>query len=419
MIIFFLKKSSAISKKNEMHKKYFYLILCGLGLYSFVSCRKIEEPNLNIEFQIQSMLAQHLEKYKKDFPDKKIGFGLYIKGSEELYSAAGFPESMGQNIHFRGASTTKTFTAAAILRLYQLGKINIDDFITNNIPGTTEPYVPTTSEYNIPNKNQITIRLLLQHRAGVFDVTNSDIPASASAPYAGKRYIDYAYEQFGDQHTFTFQELIGVAASNQLSYFLPGTAFHYSNTGYNLLATIIERVSGKRFDQYIQDEFLSLLNLTQTRFPYQGSDQSLPSPYFPGWLKYNNEITEFDKDNLSPAVSEGNIITTPHDLALWAYYLYGTETILNKEIKQQIYEVLPSYDVNGNYGLGTVHYPEDLGYGHDGVRPAFMTVMRYEPNSKFAIVLYSNFLNFDNAGNQNDEMHDMVREALMLIQNKK
>jgi D-alanyl-D-alanine carboxypeptidase len=402
-----------------MYKKYLFLLPCCFCLFILASCRKTEEPFPNLETQIQLMLAQHLEKYKKDFPDKQIGFGMYIKGSGEWYSAAGFPESMGQNIHFRGASTTKTFTAAAILRLYQLGKINIDDVITANIPGKNETYLPLTSDYNIPNKNLITIRLLLQHRAGVFDVTNSDIPASASAPYAGKRYIDYVYEQLGDQHTFTFQELIGVVASNQLSYFTPGSAFHYSNTGYNILATIIERVSGKSYDQYIHDEFLSPLKLAQTRFPYLGSDQSLTSPYLPGWLKYNNQISEFDIDNLSAAVSEGNINTTPHDLALWAYNLYGTETILNKAIQQQMYAVLPSYDVNVNYGLGTVHYPEDLGYGHDGVRPAFMTIMRYEPDSKIAIVLFSNFLNFDKAKDQNDEMHDMVREALMIIQTKK
>lgn len=155
--------------------------------------------------------------------------------------------------------------------------------------------------------------------------------------------------------------------------------------------------------------------MTNTRFPYLGNDQNLKTPYLLGLLKYQGQISKFDKDNLSSAVSEGNINTTPRDLANWAYQLYGTEDILNKEIRKQMLTFQPSGDVNVNYGLGAVNYPEDLGYGHDGVRPAFMTIMRYEPNSQTSFVLFSNFLNFDKVGDQNNEMHQMVREALEMV----
>lgn len=402
-----------------MKKSFYFFLTCFLSLLMSSSCRNTELAENNLREDLQSMLARHLENYKNDFPGKTVGFGLYVKGSGEYYASAGFPQQMGENIHFRGASVTKTFTAASILKLYQNNKINIDDLITADIPGTNTPYVPNSPEYDVPYKNQITIRLLLQHRAGVFDVTNSEIPANVSAPYAGQRYIDYAYAAFGQDHTFTFQELIGVAAQNQISYFPPGTSFHYSNTGYNLLAVIVQRVSGKRLDQFIQDEFLTPFKLTETRFPYLGSDRYLNSPYLPGWLKYEGEIVEFDDDNLSSAVSEGNINTTAHDLALWANHLYGTDDILNEAIKKQMFTVLPSNDVNVNYGLGVVNYPEDLGYGHDGVRAAFMTVMRYEPVSGTSFVLYSNFLNFDKVGIQNEEMHQMVREALQMVKASK
>jgi D-alanyl-D-alanine carboxypeptidase len=90
--------------------------------------------------------------------------------------------SYGDNIQFGAASSTKSFTAAGILKLHQQGKLNIDDLITANIPGTNQPYIPNTSGYAIPNKNRITIRLLLQHRAGVFDVTNDEIPDTTNAP---------------------------------------------------------------------------------------------------------------------------------------------------------------------------------------------------------------------------------------------
>lgn len=403
-----------------MYKHPFLLLISSLLILINAGCKKSTPTDKPLKKDLQTILEQHLAAYKKQFGDKTIGLGLYIKGpAGDIYASSGFPETMGENIHFRGASTTKTFTAAAILKLHRQGKLNIDDIITANIPGTNEPYIPATSEYAIPNKNSITIRLLLKHRAGVFDVTNTDIPKTVNAPYAGQRYFDYAMAQKGTDYTFNFAEMIGVAAQNQLSYFTPNTAFHYSNTGFNLLAVIIERVSGKRYHQFLQDEFLTPLQMTHTSFPYIGTDQQIPAPYLTSWLKINNSLIAYDKDNVSFAVSEGNIITTTGDLAIWAYTLYGTDKIVNEDLHKQMIDVLPSYDVNVNYGLGTTAYPEDIGYGHDGVRPAYMTIMRYHPGSKSSYVLFSNFLNFEAAVAQSDDLHQIVREAIKEVEASK
>ena len=400
-----------------MYKHSFLLLISSLLILINTGCEKTHPVDNHLQENLQNMLTGHLESYKAQFPDKTIGFGLYVKGpSGNVYASSGFPEEMGENIHFKGASTTKTFTAGAILNLQVKGKLNIDDLITDNIPGTNEPYIPATSEYAVPYKNKITIRLLLQHRAGVFDVTNTDIPDTVNAPYAGQRYFQYVLDHQGEDHTFTFAELISVAAKNHLSYFEPGKAFHYSNTGYNLLAVIIERVSGKRYSQFLQDEFLTPLQLKHTTFPYLGTDQQMPDPYEPSWLKIDNNLVEYDKDNMSFAVSEGNVLTTPADLANWAYALYGTNKIVNEDVHNQMIDVLPSYDVNVNYGLGTSAYPADIGYGHDGVRPAYITIMRYEPKSKSSYVLFSNFLNFDEVKKQADDMHEIVSEAVKAVE---
>lgn len=60
--------------------------------------------------------------------------------------------------HFRAASTTKTFTAAAVMLLHQRGQLRIDDALTANIPGRTRPYLPATADYAIPHKERITTR---------------------------------------------------------------------------------------------------------------------------------------------------------------------------------------------------------------------------------------------------------------------
>jgi D-alanyl-D-alanine carboxypeptidase len=330
--------------------------------------------------------------------------------------SSGFPKEYGEAVQFRGASTTKTFTAAAILKLHQQGKLDIDHLITDNRPGTTQPYIPATSEFAIPNKNKITIRLLLQHRAGVFDVTNTDIPKNVNALYAGKRYLDYVLKKEGDNHTFTIPEMINVVAQNQLSYFKPNESFHYSNTGYHLLTLIIERVSGKRYDQFLKDEFLTPLQLNHTFFPYLGTDQQLPKPYVTGWLKINRELTEVTEDNVSSIVGDGNVVTTPLELATWANALYGSNKILNADLHAQMITGILTNEEHVNYGLGTELHPPDLGYGHNGAHPAYMTIMRYHPGTNASYVLFCNFLNVDDFSSQGKDLENIVRQAVQAVE---
>ncbi len=391
-------------------------------------CQKNTFPKPELKESLQKILDKDLVDYKTKYPGKPIGFGLYVKeagsfghgqSSEDVYVSSGFPEAYGENIQFRGASTTKSFTAAAILKLSQQNKLNLDDLITGTIPGKNEPYIPATSGYAIPYKDSITIRLLLQHRAGVFDITNDSIPATANARYAGKKYVDYTMTQQGENHTFTFSEMINVVAVNQLSYFEPGTAFHYSNTGYNILATIIERVSGKRYDRFLQDEFLTPLQLNHTSFPYLGTDRNIPKPYVTSWLKQGNEFTEMDAQNVSHNASEGNIITTPADLATWANALYATNTILNAELHAQMIAGIPTNEEHVIHGLGTELNPPDLGYGHNGAHPAYMTIMRYNPETKASYVLVANFLDatsLEALNAQGEGMENIVREAIQAVQ---
>lgn len=100
----------------------------------------------------------------------------------------------------------------------------------------TLPYVPASAAWNIPYKGEITIKMLLQHSAGVYDVDNDSVPGSN-----GKSYT--AYMMTLDQnHQFTAEEMVGQATLHQLSYFVPGTDHYYSNTGFAILSEIAKRV---------------------------------------------------------------------------------------------------------------------------------------------------------------------------------
>ncbi len=144
---------------------------------------------------------------------------------------------MAPHTYFRFASTTKNFTATAILKMHQDGWLNYTDRIVNPIPGSAVPYVPSTPAWNIPYKDRITIRQLLQHNAGVYDVDNAPVPGCE-----GLSYVGYKLAQDPD-HQFSSPELVEQVAIHNLSFFTPGSVnYHYSDTGYTILSEINARV---------------------------------------------------------------------------------------------------------------------------------------------------------------------------------
>ncbi|MFA6609650.1 MAG: serine hydrolase domain-containing protein, partial [Candidatus Omnitrophota bacterium] len=248
---------------------------CGNGQSTFT------KPDLS------KVLKKDWNAYKKDKPKFTGGIAMQILSPKgDYFISAGMSKDVTSASHFRIASVTKTFTAAGIMLLDQRGLLNINDRITGNIPGTNTPYVPDSPEYDIPYKNDITIRMLLMHRAGVFDVSNNVIPDNAfsnSKPYIGQDYLTYI--KAGDkEHTFTFDELVGVVARGQLSFFEPGSSYHYSDTGYSILGKIIERVSGKSYADFIKEELLVPNGLLETSLPSKGSDQAIPKPFIKGYV---------------------------------------------------------------------------------------------------------------------------------------
>lgn len=317
--------------------------------------------------------------------------------------------------HFRAASTTKTFTAAAIMLLQQRGQLNIDDVLSAHMPGTTRPYVPATPDYAIPYKDQITIRQLLRHRAGVFDVGNRDIPATAHAPYAGMRYGDWIEDMLGPAHTFTLDELVGVVARNQLVGGLPGEAFRYSNTGYSLLARIVEQVSGKTYAQFVHDELLVPNGLHDTGFPDDGRTQDLPTPFLEGTTRVGGAILATTSRNVSWGVGEGNVVTTPSDLARWFRRLIKGEAGLNAQTVARMRECEVTNEVHVSYGLGLACDPPELGLGHNGGITGYLTTARHDPATDVTVVVFATLLDADDLFTEAMMLYDAARQARTVL----
>ncbi len=387
-----------------------------LALLVLTSCS--HGSNDDSQQAIQSALSAEWQSYTLAHPNWGGGMALLISTPRGNYFAAeGFPAGapVSEALHFRGASTTKTFTAAAIMLLHQRGHLHIDHVLTDPIPGTAQPYLPNAADYAIPNKHQITIRQLLQHRGGVFDITNQSIPPEAPAPYAGKMYLDYVREELGDDaHTFTFDEIARVVSVNNLYHSFPGQGFHYSNTGFALLGKIIERVSGKGFDEFVRDELLLPLALDATSFPRLGTDQTIPPPFAAGFTWSSGLLYPTTLDNMSGSVAEGNVITSLTDLSRWNRLLLMGKAGIDAALAAEMMSCLPTYEEHQFYGLG-IEFTPGLGYGHNGGHMGYMTVTRYDPETQVTVTLFAAVINADDMYGQLDWMYDLARNAKRLL----
>lgn len=177
-----------------------------------------------------------LEKYIRPYVDQKdfSGVILIAQGdsvlAEKAYGLANLKTNAKNKFEtkFRVASVTKTFTAAGIVMLAERGKLKLNDPLGKFFPA-------------FPNGQNITIEQLLLHRSGVGDL---DEPVHYKTCYAG---ID----------------LVNQIAKAKPE-FAPGTDSSYSNSGYSLLAAVIENVSGEPYETFLQKNIFGPLKMTDS-----------------------------------------------------------------------------------------------------------------------------------------------------------
>lgn len=298
--------------------------------------------------------------------------------------------------YFRFASNTKNFTSTAVLNMQEDGWLHLDDKISDTIPGSTIPYVPNTAAWNIPNKNQITIKMLLQHSAGVYDVDNDSVPGCG-----GTSYTEYT-QTLDPGHQFNTEEMVEQLTIHTLSYFLPGTGYHYSNTGYAIIGEIVSRVysfhfgSQKHLSDYLYDYIYGSGNPVplDLHFPYLATDTDLPSPSSCGHiLRDVNNAEEVCSFNMSAQVAEGNGYSTMRNLNTYIRTLMKGENMLSPaSIEMMKNEVSTA---NPTYALGCT-FKENLGYGHNGARIGNLSLMVYDPEYDISIVSYISAFDLDN-----------------------
>ncbi len=357
-------------------------------LIAAVSCQDSKSPVQSAVSELQTKLDKLLDDeyndYMNEYPEFPGGMALQVSSQYgDVFVHKGFSESVTNRHHIRAQSITKTFTAAGIMVLFQRGLLDVHDFITDPIPYSALSYIPETPQYNIPYKNEIRIWDLLNHRAGVFDPVNDDIT-----------YVDSVLAVNPD-HTFTLDEVIGYVSKLQLSYFAPGEGWHYSNAGYVILAKIIERVSGKSYRQFMNDEFVVPLGLINTSFPDQGTEQSLPYPYVDSYYWSEALTVKTTEQNMTYDIGEGNMISSIEDLCNFFEALFnGNSGVDFVKVNNYMMDCRPTSDVGSrSWGAG-LEYLNGLGYGHGGDAMGYTTHCVYDPENDLMITFFFNCWNF-------------------------
>ncbi len=238
----------------------------------------------------------------------------------EKYRGTGFIggfDSIKATSSLHIASVSKTFTAMATLRLQELGKLNIDEEVNK--------YLPT---FNYPG---VTIRSLLNHRSGLPNYT-------------------HFLESMGWDITKTIsnEEMANFLISQKalMANTLPANVkFAYCNTNYALLAVLIEKVSGKKYADFLQQQFFTPLQMKNS-FVYSPADSLTAIPSF----DWKGRLMPFNY--LDAVYGDKNIYSTPRDLLIWDRAL-SSGLLFTKETLAQAYAPY-SNERPGmkNYGLG-------------------------------------------------------------------
>lgn len=282
------------------------------------------------------------------------GYGL---ASVEL----GVPMEPGRV--FEIASVSKQFTAAAILLLQDRGKLSVEDEVTRYLP-------------DFPTQGQkITLRHLLTHTSGV--------PEFTALPEWWPRM----------REDMKASQIIDLFKDKPLG-FTPGEGVAYSNSGYVLLGAVIERVSGKSYEDFVEQEILAPLGMAHSRDWHLGEIvPGLATGYDRGETGYRTALPI----SLSQSFGAGSILSTVDDLALWAEALPN-----GRLLKRETYELmttpvrLPSgRAVKGGFGIQILEEGGRRILAHGGGVPGFNTFLLSIPSEQVVVVVLSNVFGHD------------------------
>ncbi|WP_460695892.1 serine hydrolase domain-containing protein [Nocardia thraciensis] len=272
---------------------------------------------------------------------------------------------MSGDERFRIGSMTKTFTATVVLQLVGEQRVALD--------APVEQYLPGTIRGNGNDGHDISVRQLLQQTSGLPD------------------YLDYLpLEQVLSNPLVHHDplELLNLALAHPRQ-FPPGTAWQYSNTNYLLAGMLIEKVTGRPYEEAIEQRIVRPLGLRGTSVP--GDEPSIPGDHPQGYGRQGEsgpiDLTEF---NPSIAVFGGGIISSAADLNRFLDALVNGGLLRAPELREMMATRPTGNSHSDAYGLGLQSTPLPCGglhWGHDGGIPGYQTMGATTTDGRSATIM--------------------------------
>lgn len=362
------------------------LIKCMIVCVFVTACAR-KEPGIKI-----NLIDTKLDSIVAMVPDFSGVVLLSEKGRPVYHKAFGFanPEANQKNdttTIFELASVSKQFTAMLIALLKEEGKLNYDD--------PMEKFLP-----ELPYKN-ITIRHLLTHTSGLPDY---------------QKLMDEKWDKnkvAGNPDILEYLRKFHPAIN-----FKPGEKYEYSNTGYVLLGSIVEKASGKDFITFIHERIFDPIGMNKTDLRSKAQKDSIRN-FALGYIfvpekKRYIRADSFPSSNytiwLGARKGPGRISSTSSDLLKWDETLYS-DKLIPHPAKEELFSPTRLNDGTlSNYGFGWVLKTDSI-LGkvvfHTGDNPGYKTeIIRYIDKKKTVIVLCNN------AHAKFDELIKMIEDQL-------
>src|SRR5829696_2946962 len=261
---------------------------------------------------------------------------------------------------FRLGSITKQFTAMLTLQLVEQGKIKLDGKITDYLP-----------DYRKDVGEKVIVHHLLTHTSG--------IPSYTGQP---------GFFENVSRNPYKVDEFVKKYASGDLE-FEPGSKYSYNNSGYFLLGAIIERVTGKPYEQVLKENIFDVAGMKNTGYDHHAT--IIPKRAY-GYSKTADGYTNALYLDMSIPYAAGSMYSTVEDLYLWDQALY-TDKLISAQSKALMYKpFLQDYAygwVVRNASFKQNDKPVQVITHGGGINGFTTTIVRY-PNEKNLIVMLDN-----------------------------
>jgi len=207
-------------------------------------------------------------------------------------------DSLREDDCFQLASVSKTVTSTAVLQLYEQGKLSLEDTIGKFIDSFPYP--------------GITVHMLLCHRGGLSN-----------------------YNYFADDHSqksipFTNDSVIAILHKHHPKvYYQPDETFDYSNTGYVILASVVEKITGEKFQEYVRKNIFDVAGMKKS-FIYSNTDTSCKNEKLCG---YNSKCNLIETHYQDGVVGDKGMYSTTGDLFLFDQALYSEKLLKQSTLK--------------------------------------------------------------------------------------